>query len=705
MLSSASTDPARQTSEGADPKGPWRIGVDIGGTFTDLVVLDNAGDFFVFKVPSTPGSPEMAIIKAVELAGKSFGISSEALLRGCIQFVHGSTVATNTLLERKGARVGMIVTEGFRDSIEIRRGIRENQWDHRAPFPEVLIPRYLRLPVKERVDSAGKDVRPLDRTDVTKAARTFREEGVEAIAICLINSYLNPSHEEAAAELLGDLGVSNISVSSRVSPIMGEYERSLTAVMNAYLAPKVSRYLLMLAEKMRALGLGKEILFVQSNGGALSLDAAASRPVNMVLSGPAAGVGALKVVQNASGHDDLILMEIGGTSCDVTLMSRGEVAITDEVIVDGYHLAVPSVDIYTVGAGGGTIAGVDGAGMLFAGPQGAGAQPGPAAYGLEGDNPTVTDASLVLGRLDPCAFAGGSIRLHPDLAVKAIKTKVADPLGIDVETAATGIIRLMEQNLLHAVERISFQRGFNPAQFVLVPAGGAGPMHGTSVGRALGCRRVYIPRLAGAFCALGMLFSDVRQEFMSVFFGNLDETETRAIEDVFARLEGQARSFLASEGFEPGKCVVRREFDLRYAGQQYSIRVGADGASGGDRACVLRKAFEAEHGRRFGHFHPGAAIEIRALRLIAQGLIDMPALKLSPLQSGTPEAVSSRKVWHNSRDGWLVTPIYEGAALLPGNTVDGPFIISEQTTTVLGGPGDRLQVDASGNFSITLEAS
>lgn len=686
------------------PLPPWRIGVDIGGTFTDLVVLDGSGTFFVFKVPSTPPEPEAAIIKAVETAADSFGIATADLLRDCIQFVHGSTVATNTLLEKKGAKVGMLVTEGFRDSVEIRRGIRENQWDHRASFPMVLVPRYFRLPVAGRIDASGEEIAELDLTQVEEALRIFAEEGVEAVAVCLINSFLNAAHEEAAAKILESQGGRNfsISVSCRVAPIMGEYERGLTTVVNAYLAPKVTRYLAQLSEKLRALGLQKDILFIQSNGGALSLDTVVSRPVNMVLSGPAAGVGALKVVQESSGCDDLILMEIGGTSCDVTLMSRSEIVTTDEIVVDGYHLAVPSVDIFTVGAGGGTIAGVDSAGMLFAGPRGAGAQPGPAAYGFGGLEPTVTDAALVLGRLEAGSFAGGAITLDCDLAFEAIQSHVARPLGIDVETAAAGMIRLVEQNLLHAVERISLQRGFNPAHFVLVAAGGAGPMHGTAVGRGLNCHQVYVPRLAGAFCALGMLFSDVRQEFMSVFFGDLDKSGDEEIETVFERLESEGRCFLEKEGFDVTRTRLERQFDLRYGGQQYSIRVEWQASPQGFDRQRLQAAFEAEHGRRFGHSQPNAIIEIRALRVIALGLIDRPKMKADALRAGSPCPVANRRVWHSHADGWLNTSIYDGADLLPGNTVQGPFIIREQTTTVLGGPADRLEVDSSGNFSIQL---
>ena len=466
---------------------PWRIGVDVGGTFTDMVLRDAAGAVRIFKSPSVPADPSEGVLGVLRLAAQQLDITLTALLRDCALFVHGSTVATNTILEKKGARVGMLTTEGFRDSLEIRRGIRENQWDHRSPFPQVLVPRYLRLPVRGRIAADGTELAPLKPEDVDAAAKVFAEEGVESVAVCLFNSFLDGAHERAVGDRLAKTWSGQwVSLSSEVMPTMGEYERGSTAVVNAYVAPKVSSYLRALDEQLRQFGLPRSLLLLQSNGGAVSVDQVAARPVMLVLSGPAAGVGALKGCAAPGEKANLISMEIGGTSCDVMVMARGDVPVTDELTIDGYHLTTPSVEIHTVGAGGGTIAWVDDAGLLHAGPQGAGARPGPAAYGLGGEKPTVTDAQLVLGRLRPGPLAGGAVTLDADLARKAIETKLAKPLGLSVEEAAAGVIRLLEQNLLHAVERLSIERGHNPATFTLVAAGGAGPMHGTTVARALG---------------------------------------------------------------------------------------------------------------------------------------------------------------------------------------------------------------------------
>ena len=394
---------------------PWRIGVDVGGTFTDMVLRDADGAVRIFKAPSVPADPSEGVLGVLRLAAEQLDLPLSALLRECALFVHGSTVATNTILEKKGAKVGMLTTEGFRDSLEIRRGIRENQWDHRAPFPPVLAPRYLRLPVRGRIGADGKELSPLAAADVEAAAEIFTAEGVELVAVCLFNSYLDGAHERRAGDQLAKGWAGKwISLSSEVMPTMGEYERGSTAVVNAYVAPKVTSYLGALDQQLRQLGLPRSLLLLQSNGGAVSVGQVANRPVMLVLSGPAAGVGALKGCASPGEAANLISMEIGGTSCDVMVMARGEVPVADELVIDGYHLTTPSVEIHTVGAGGGTIAWVDDAGLLHVGPQGAGARPGPAAYGLGGDQPTVTDAQLVLGRLRPGPLAGGAVSLDGD---------------------------------------------------------------------------------------------------------------------------------------------------------------------------------------------------------------------------------------------------------------------------------------------------
>ena len=678
---------------------PWRIGVDVGGTFTDMVLRDAAGAVRIFKSPSVPADPSEGVLGVLRLAATQLDITLTALLRDCALFVHGSTVATNTILEKKGAKVGLLTTEGFRDSLEIRRGIRENQWDHRSPFPEVLVPRYLRLPVRGRIGAGGEELAPLHPEDVDTAAKVFAAEGVESVAVCLFNSFLDGGHERAVGRQLAKSWKGKwVSLSSDVMPTMGEYERGSTAVVNAYVAPKVSSYLRALDEQLRQFGLPRSLLLLQSNGGAVSVDQVAARPVMLVLSGPAAGVGALKGCSAPGAQANLISMEIGGTSCDVMVMARGDVAVTDALTIDGYHLTTPSVEIHTVGAGGGTVAWVDDAGLLHVGPQGAGARPGPAAYGLGGENPTVTDAQLVLGRLRPGPLAGGAVTLDAKLAQQAIESRLAKPLGLSVEDAAAGVIRLLEQNLLHAVERLSIERGHNPATFTLVAAGGAGPMHGTAVARALGSRRALLPRAAGAFCAMGMLQSDVRQDYLQVFLGDLDKVEAPALEAAFAPVEARAHEALAKDGFGKDEVVIEREVDLRYEGQQWPVRVGV--AAKGFDASAARKAFETEHQRLFGHIQPGGRIEITALRVVGRGRLDWTPPAVRPPQQGTPKPRETRKVWIDPATGWRDVPVYDGADLAPGCKLKGPLLVEERTTTAFVGPNDLLEVDERDDFLV-----
>ena len=682
---------------------PWRIGVDVGGTFTDMVLRDSAGAICIFKAPSVPADPSEGVLGVLRLAAQQLDLPLSALLRDCALFVHGSTVATNTILEKKGAKVGMLTTEGFRDSLEIRRGMRENQWDHRAPFPPVLVPRYLRLPVRGRMAADGMELAPLAVEDVTAAANVFGEENVESVAVCLFNSFLDGRHERAARdELAHGWGGEWISLSSEVMPTMGEYERGSTAVVNAYIAPKVTTYLNALDEQLRQLGLPRSLLLLQSNGGAVSVAEVANRPVMLVLSGPAAGVGALNGCAATGETANFISMEIGGTSCDVMVMAKGQVPVSDQLVIDGYHLTTPSVEIHTVGAGGGAIAWVDAAGLLHVGPQGAGARPGPAAYGLGGENPTVTDAQLVLGRLRPGPLAGGVVTLDAALARQAVENKLARPLGLSVEEAAAGVVRLLEQNLLHAVEQLSIERGHNPATFTLVAAGGAGPMHGAAVAHALGCKRALLPRAAGAFCAMGMLQSDVRQDYLQVFVADLDKLDRTALEAGFGQLEAKAREALTRQGFTDD-AVIQRELDLRYEGQQWPVRVALNGA--GFDAAAARATFEAEHQRLFGHIQPAGRLDVTALRVVGCGRLDWsPPAGRTP-QAKPPTPRERRSVWIDPAHGWRDIPVYDGMTLRPGCRLKGPLLIEERTTTAFVGPTDELEVDSRDDFLVHIGAA
>ena len=573
----------------------------------------------------------------------------------------------------------------------------------------MLVPRYLRHGVGGRIDSDGNEHAPLALQDIDSALEVFAAEGVEAVAVAFFNSFLNDTHETAAANHVAASRPDGwVTTSAALSPTLGEYERTSTAVVNAALSPRIGSYLNRLEDRLACLGLARPILLLQSNGGAISIDQVASRPVNLLLSGPAAAVGALDYYHGlieGGGADtaagNLISMEIGGTSCDVMLMSAGEVAMKDAMMIAGYHVSTPAIDIHTIGAGGGTIAGVDAAGMLFVGPEGAGADPGPACYGKGGVEPTVTDAQLVLGRLRPSAYEESGLTLNLEAARQSIAAKVAEPLDLSVEAAAVGIIALLEQNLLHAVEYISIERGHAPSGFTMVAAGGAGPMHGANVARGLGCERVYVPRDAGALCAVGMLHADIRQDFQRFLRGELDALDPGQVDGTFADLDAQALAAMAIEGFGAEQVRLERSIDLHYSGQLSSV--GVPLAEGAFNPAKARRTFETEYQRLYGHIQPDGTILTAALRVAARAATGTP--KRPPGTASVGDAAGAveqtRPVWHDER-GWLETAIQPGPNLTAGARIVGPAVIEEQTMTVLLGPGDCLTVDGAGNFMIEV---
>ncbi|MFC3229745.1 hydantoinase/oxoprolinase family protein [Marinibaculum pumilum] len=678
-------------------KAPWRIGVDIGGTFTDLVLVDAAGAVRTAKSPSVPADPAAGVMQAVALAAAQLGLDRAELLSQCELFIHGSTIATNTMLEGRGAKLGLLATEGFRDTLEIRRGLRDDPFDHRAPWPEVLVPRSRRSTVAERIDRDGAVERPLAPAALDAAIEELRGKGCAAVAICLLNSFLNDTHEQACEARIRALWPEVwISRSTAVAPVIGEYARSATTAADAYVGPLVVPYLQALDAELRASGLPGRLSLVQSNGGILSVAQVAARPISLVLSGPAAGVGALKYLRRAIGSGDLICIEIGGTSCDVTLMQDGTVAMTDGLSVAGQHLSVPSVEIHTVGAGGGTIAHCDAGGMLQVGPRGAGARPGPACYGLGGEAATVTDAQLVLGRLRSGRYAGGLIDLDPDLARAAVD-RLARPLGIDTIAAAAGIVRLMEQKVRHAVEQVSIERGYDPRRFTVVAGGGAGAMHAAAVARALGCRGVYVPRLAGLFCAFGMCHADMRHDFQRTWLRDLDRVSAAEVDAAFAGLEAQGRALLDADGLPPERIRLQRAFGLRYQGQQWALPVETGAAFA---AAGLRAGFEAAHERLYGHVQPDGRIEIVDLRLAATGLMPKPEMPAAEPDDAAPQPAEIREVYVAEAGGLQSVPVFDGAALRCGQRLAGPALIEETSTTLVLGAGDRLEVDPFGNYAI-----
>lgn len=678
----------------------WRIGVDIGGTFTDLVLVSAQGDMEVLKVPTVASDPSAGALNALHEVAKRKSLSLQDLLVRCTLFVHGTTVATNIVLERKGAKVGLLTTDGFRDALEIRRGLRKNPWNHRTPFPAPLVPRYLRFPVRGRIDKGGNVFTPLNVSDVRDAVKTMKQEGVEVVTVALFNSYINAEHEQESAAVIQQVAPElMVSISSNVAPIMGEFERTSTAVLNAYVLPKTLTYLQAFNKELVHNGLESPLTITQSNGGSVSIEELGDRPVNLLLSGPSSGVGALRYYRDQVDSSNLVSIEIGGTSCDVILMADGQFATIDVLDIGGFACVSPSIDVHTIGAGGGTIAHIDSGKLLQVGPQGAGAVPGPACYGLGGTEPTITDAQVVLGRLKPGVYADGAVCIDQSLAIDSIRKRIAEPLGISVEKAAAGIIKLLEQKLLHAVERVSTERGHDPAKFTLVAGGGGGPLHAAAIGRDIGCKRVFIPRLSGVFCALGMLNTDIQHDYFSVFLADLDEVESELLLERYTVLEEKARATLKKQGLAKDDMVLFRSLDLRYYGQMWDVTVPIE--KGFDPA-EIRRVFEAEHQRLYGHTQPDGLIEITKIRIKAIGKLPglpMPATLDRPLANKPFEV---RQVWVDEEGGWAEIPVYEGSTLSVDQTIVGPALVQEQTTTIFFGQNDCLTVDKSGNYTIEI---
>ena len=694
------------------PRAPLRIGVDIGGTFTDLVVAGADGALITHKTASNPADPSEALFRGLEEVAARMRLSAAELCARTAHFIHGTTVATNTLLQRNGAKTALIVTEGFRDSLELRRGARDNVWDHRTPWAPPLVPRYLRWPVRERMSATGTVLTPIVLSDLDAAAHFFRTEGVEAVAICFLHSYRNPTHEAAAravlARLLPDVFV---CASHEVAPIVGEFERSSTVAVNACIANRVVPYLHRVRERLRALGLPGEPYFVQSSGGVTSFEQLRQRPAVLALSGPAAGANSLRAYASRMRHTSIVAIEVGGTSCDVTAMEDTKVAERTSFRIGDDVIALPAVDIHTIAFGGGTIAGVDEAGLLFVGPQGAGARPGPAAFGLGGTAPTVTDAHVVLGRLRSGRYAGGALNLDARLAEEAIERVIARPLGLSTADAAIAVVRLGEQQIGHAVERVTLERGQDPARVTLLAGGGAGPLHAAAVARAVGCGNVFVPRLAGVFCALGMCSAQVRHDWVQDIGRVLDAQAVREIAGAVHTLRSQALARFLADGFRGEDVHYVLSLDLRYVGQHapLNLEVAPCSVVPTETSRVLapdeeavRAAFEARHAREFGFMQPGGSIEVAAVRMIATAPLGRTELGSRITPDAELQSVEHRRVWVGPSDGWQQVPVFDGDRLPAGASLTGPALIEDTAATTLVGTGDHVSVDDAGNLHIEV---
>ncbi|MBN2322124.1 MAG: hydantoinase/oxoprolinase family protein [Spirochaetes bacterium] len=684
-------------------KTKMRIGVDIGGTFTDCVVIDENSVIHRFKELSTPKDPSVGLYNVIKKASKYFNKSLTELLSSLDLFCHGTTVATNTLLTGTGARTGLVLTKGFRDSIEMRRAHKDNIWDLRLPVPPPLVPRYLRLGVTERVDHRGEVLQPLDADDAESVCRTFKREGVEAVAVCTLFSFLNDSHERAIREIVAKhLPDAFISISSEVLPQIREYERQSTTVANAYVGPKLTVYLSNLETRLKSDGLSRAFYVTASNGGVMTVDTAIRHASATLLSGPAAGAVGAMFFADLLGQKNLILMDMGGTSFDVTLVNNGNVTLSTEGEIAGYRIAKPMIDINTIGAGGGSIAWIDRGGMLRVGPASAGSDPGPVCYDLGGEKPTVTDANLLLGYLNPDYFLGGEMQVNKEKAKKILQKTVADPMGLCEVEAAAGIFRIINQSMADATKVVSIQRGHDPREYALISAGGACSIHACKIAEEVGSRTVIVPEAASVFCALGMLESDIRLDSVKTFNGFIPGLDLAEFNEVIAQVEKKALAELLQEGVERERATLVRHLDIRYVGQHHevTVEIPSEGAIESRHLDEIADAFHNAHERLYTYSTPENPLEVMNLRITAIGSVEKTGLKnASKKKASVEEALKGKRpVYFEETGGFIDTPVYDRNLLSEGARIEGPAVVEERITTVIVHPEWNLTVDTYGNI-------
>jgi len=673
------------------------VGVDIGGTFTDVVAVDASGAIRLLKIPTTPSNPSAAVRQAFAQMREQWGVAPDSIAR----FAHGTTVATNAVLERKGAKVGLLTTSGFKDVLEIGRSYRRNIYDlaTQASAPAFLVPRHLRKGVVERISAHGDVITPLDRESVRSAIASLLDEKVDAIAVSFLFSFVNSEHERETGRMIAEMAPDvMVSLSSEIDPQFREYERTCITAFDAYVKPVLDRYLADMERDLAGSGVAAPLQIMQSRGGLTAASVARRRPVRLFLSGPAAGVIGGQAAGRAVGRDDLITCDIGGTSCDIALVQRGVPIIRQEGVIDGYAVRVPMVDVNAIGAGGGSIAWIDGAGGLRVGPHSAGADPGPACYGRGGQEATVTDASLVLGYINPDYFAGGSMRLDAGLAAATIEAKIARALGLSLRDAALGIHRLLNAQMAEGIRLVSIRRGCDPRGFSLVALGGGGPLHATALAQELGIESIIVPRFPGVLSACGLLCAPIEHEVSTAFHRGVAEAKPEDLREVLAGLDRRCAELMATEELGPDGYKIWHSADLCYVGQSHFIEVALDLATEA-LLPTLYQDFLAAHDRLYGH---GAALPARIvnLRSIARAEAggDIGGATYTP--NGQAAEKGTRRIILAGYDESAEARIFERNALAIGIEISGPAIVEQADTTTLIEPGWRGCVSNDGTLLI-----
>ncbi|MEE9257526.1 MAG: hydantoinase/oxoprolinase family protein [bacterium] len=703
----------------------FRIGIDAGGTFTDFWVAGTQGALdesapgaqsgppgesapgFMHKFPSTPSDPSRAVIQGIEEIAAARGLSAREFLGDTDLIVHGTTVATNAVLTETGARAGLITTRGFRDVLQMRRGWREDFFNNKRSLPPPLIRRALRRTVAGRLDETGAELEPLDEAAVREEALRLKAEGVEAVAICLMHAWANPAHEMRAAEIVREVfPEAFLTVSSELHPQIRLYERSSTCAFNAYVGPIIQKYLETLETSLRSLGFGGAFLVMGSHGGVMTAPVAAQRAASALLSGPAAAPVAAAQAAAPYGIRNYLITDMGGTSFDVALIRNGEPLITQENWLGGRRIALPALDIHTLGAGGGSIAWADPGGILHVGPRSAGAIPGPAAYGQGGEEATATDACLVLGLLDPEYFLGGKLRLDPRAAEVAIHRGVAEPMGLTLEEAAKGIYELICVQMAAGIREVTIRRGIDPREFLMLAAGGAGPMHANAIARELGIEKIMIPSDSAVFCASGMLASDLKYDLSASWRAQADSLAAGEVAERLGALRHKCRRILAGQGVPEERMSFEAAMDMRYIGQYHEVSVPLpDGGIDSPDIEEIVGRFHERHDALYGYASEEMPAECITLRMSGRGRTDKPHPFPLPAKgpAAAPAMRARRPVLLPGEPGPVQAAIYRGDSIRPGHRIAGPAIVERSNTTVLVLGGYELACDAYGNYFIWPE--
>jgi len=687
----------------------YRIGIDVGGTFTDFLLASEDGSSEIFKVLSTPENPSVGLMNGLMEIATAKDTSLQEFIRRVTTIVHGTTVTTNAVLTRKGAKTALLTTKGLRDALEMRRGIREEQYNNHYTNVEPLVPRYLRYPIEERLDYKGDVLTEIKESDVKDAVRLFVKEDVEAVAICFMNSFANGSHETVAAKVIKEkMPTAYLTVSSEFLPSIRFYDRISTTVLNSYVGPILRSYLTSLIQKLKDIGFDGVLLIMQSNGGVVSPESAIESAAVTLLSGPAAGPMAGIEYTSIQDYDDCITIDMGGTSFDAALIKDKTPLVTTEGEINRLRIALPMLGIYTIGAGGGSIGWVDEGGLLRMGPQSAGSNPGPACYDLGGELPTCTDADLVLGYLDKDFFAGGRMLLNYDRAVNAIKDKIADPLGMDVTQAAAGMYRVINVNMASGVREVSVKRGHDPREFPLVVAGGAGPVHACIIAQELEIPVMIIPKESSIFCAAGMLMSDLKHDFVRTYSTPIHRMDIEKFQALFHDMEKEATALLKSEHIPENAIQHIYSLDMRYIKQYHEVNVEIrkESLEKGDLVSIVR-SFHPEHNRLFGYSleEEKTPIELINLRLLSVGRTVKPRFKQEKYDKKDPEKAlkMKRKVYLPLLEQYVDIPVYDGHKLRYGNKVAGPALIEQVNTTTFVTPEYNVLCDRYGSYTMYLK--